>query len=482
MLSLSAHSSHSQQALEIRLINLEKTHRAEIDSLKAEHKIKLNQIRREIILADAAGYQRGIDEMLTKQTDQKNKKTDFQPAVKIESKINFIKIPGVQFFETPLPEVFIELQKQARRFDILEKDSSHKGLNIITLKDGAEPFPLVTITLNSMPLGKMIQFITQMVGWTYDIRKEAIIISKALPERNQAMRTEFFELTQGTINRMIGGGSAEGSDPFAPKSGNSSAGAENTGLKLKAFLESSSIRFDVSMGHKFAFDGFQMIVTHDQKSLDLITRILRKMDTGVSCQHSVSFRILETPFGLFDQALSKTAGYKDEEQNLSIIIRHRAEEIIEKLLSEKATEMLFSTDLLVLDGQPVQYSFAEETIYPTDFLPTFDQNSTVSHPPVPQFDSVSPDSKQPGFREVGLTINLIPKLEKYETTALELSPEISRLNGFKNYGHGIEVPIFWTWKINTAVVLGSNETMVARGASSKEGQEILMFIETSILR
>ena len=53
--------------LEQQKIESEKMHTAEIDSLKEEHGAKLSQLQREIKLADAAGYQRGIDEMLAKQ-------------------------------------------------------------------------------------------------------------------------------------------------------------------------------------------------------------------------------------------------------------------------------------------------------------------------------------------------------------------------------------------------------------------------------
>ena len=53
--------------LEQQKIDTEKMHTAEIDSLKEEHGTKVSQLTREIQLADAAGYQRGIDEMLAKQ-------------------------------------------------------------------------------------------------------------------------------------------------------------------------------------------------------------------------------------------------------------------------------------------------------------------------------------------------------------------------------------------------------------------------------
>ena len=96
----------------------------------------------------------------------------------LENKLKIIQVPGVQFFESPLPEVMQELQRQAKTFDLTEPDPAKKGVNIIPLANGDEPFPNVTITLNPMALGKMIQFIAEMVSWTYDIRNDAIVVSK----------------------------------------------------------------------------------------------------------------------------------------------------------------------------------------------------------------------------------------------------------------------------------------------------------------
>ena len=59
-------------------------------------------------------------------------------------------------------------------------------------------------------------------------------------------------------------------------------GADDTGQKIKAFLEGVGIRSDDGKGHKFVFDGFQMIVTHDRRSLDLIELILAKLDQDKS--------------------------------------------------------------------------------------------------------------------------------------------------------------------------------------------------------
>ena len=82
----------------------------------------------------------------------------------IEKKLKLIEVPGVQFFDSPLSEAMTELQRQARQLDLTEPDPAKKGLNIIPLIGEEEP--PITITLNSMPLGEMIQYITEMVGWT----------------------------------------------------------------------------------------------------------------------------------------------------------------------------------------------------------------------------------------------------------------------------------------------------------------------------
>jgi hypothetical protein len=49
---------------------IQKTHSAEIDNLKEAYNAKLKQLQREISIADATGYKRGIDEMLARQRGQ----------------------------------------------------------------------------------------------------------------------------------------------------------------------------------------------------------------------------------------------------------------------------------------------------------------------------------------------------------------------------------------------------------------------------
>ena len=89
-----------------------------------------------------------------------------------------------------------ELQRQARQFDLTEPDPAKKGLNIIPLI-GEEEEPPITITLNSMPLGEMIQYITEMVGWTFDVRSGCRGDPKKTGGafKGRPLETEFYEMT-----------------------------------------------------------------------------------------------------------------------------------------------------------------------------------------------------------------------------------------------------------------------------------------------
>ena len=123
----------------------------------------------------------------------------------LENKLSLIKIPEVRFFKSPLDEAMQKLMLKSKQFDLTEQDPAKKGIPIIVMKpsDG-DSFPLVTITLKNMELGKMIQWITEMVNWTYDIKAEAVVISKSGGsfKGRAALETKFFEVTQGSIDRM----------------------------------------------------------------------------------------------------------------------------------------------------------------------------------------------------------------------------------------------------------------------------------------
>jgi general secretion pathway protein D len=524
----------------------------------------------------------------------------------LENKLKIIQVPGVQFFESPLPEVMAELQRQAKMFDLTEPDPSKKGVNIIPLQNGDEPFPNVTITLNTMPLGQMIQFIAEMVSWTYDVRSDAIVVSKSGGTfTGRSLETEFYEVTQGTIQRMTGGAGAGmgggGADPFAPApGGGGGGGADDTGVKIKGFLEGAGIPFDDTKGHKFVFDGFQMIVTHERRFLDLIERILERLDADSSRQVEIETKFLEVQEGALDEvsfdwqyswgdaqyvldpntlsptvdsngqpvisfgksftgntrtlatAHSSTGMSRDtiisipdnRDANLNIpnptpslpgkigigqgvspllqagtqslslggaggsmiLGGSQAKLLINALKRKQGTDLLSAPRITVMDGQPAQITIAQEFIYPTDYEPAplpgggggggGNNNQGAGalaqaiqiQSAIPQFDTVAPDDEQPGFREVGVVMDVTPRIEKYNSIALELSPKVTEFDGFIEYGgssamigtsavgsppmiiqpSGILMPIFSVRKVNTSVTIFDGATVIIGGLTREE--------------
>lgn len=390
----------------------------------------------------------------------------------IEKKLNGTIIPGIQFFETPLPEVFIELQRQSRKFD---PDASQKGLNILTFRNGDEPFPNVTITLNSMPLGKVIHFISEMVGWTYDIEAGVVIVSKFGRSKEPILETEFFELTQGTINGITGGGSSGTADPFAPR-----PGKESTGSKLIKFLSTAGIPFVSSKGHKFVFDGFQMIITHDRKSLDLIEKIIRKFDPDRSKQISIDIKVFESSIGRIDQVSSELNIHNERNPQTSIIEQPEAEKIIQELLSSAEFDLLHSPNIVVVEGQVGQFSTGEEMVYPTDFQTISPPQLKGTQSITPSFDTLGPEDEKPGFRHIGLTFTILPKVQKNNFIALEISSKLTRLLGHEEFAPQVRLPKFWSNKVNTSVLVEPTQTLVIRNTSSEPKKEIIMLIQTSL--
>jgi len=399
-------------------------------------------------------------------------------------KIQRIEIPGVNFFETPLSEVMATLTSYARAKDSTEPDPAAKGINIILLNKADSPPPALTIKLNKMSLKSMLDFITEMVGWTYEVRDDAIVVSKFGPAgANPALRTQFISLSQGAIQRMTGGSGAKSGtpDPFAP--GAATSPINNQADRLKQYLVDSGVEFDASKGHKFIFDGFQMIVTHRQDALDRIRGIVLEVDDAANQQVGVDIKILEAPLGALDDVLDDLVG--DDFVKRIHLESSLADKAFKALRNAKDVDFRALPRLVTMDGQPGSIRTVEEIIYPTDYQsthPSGDGNAS-SVLLLPRFGTVAPDDEQPGFREVGTKVDLTPRIEsQYARINLEMAPKITELIGYEEYGNGVRMPKFWTWKVNTSVTLRKNHTMIFRGSAMNPKREIIFFIQAEAFR
>ncbi len=186
---------------------------------------------------------------------------------RILAKMNRIGIPKVQFFQTPLPEVLETMTVRSWENDHDEANPAAKGVHIVADLDG-KPAPQVTISLNGMPLRNMLNFTTEMVGWKYEVKDDAIVVSKHGAEG--AQKTKTFAVTQGMIALMPPVPGNVPVDPFAPVD-------PNKVNRIRKFLRESGIRFDAAAGQNFVFDGAQITVTHSSANLAKLEQVLNKL-------------------------------------------------------------------------------------------------------------------------------------------------------------------------------------------------------------
>ena len=120
-----------------------------------------------------------------------------------------------------------------------------------------------------------------------------------------------------------------------------------------------------------------------------------------------------------------------------IIGSSQASLMISALKRKQGTDLLSAPRVTVMDGQSATITVAQEFIYPIDYElpepPTTTRgrrrwergNYPSSAKPV--FDVVNPPDEQPGFREVGVVLNVTPTIEKYNSINLRLNPKSHRV-------------------------------------------------------
>jgi general secretion pathway protein D len=194
-------------------------------------------------------------------------------------KLNQIVLPEVNFSGMELGRVMTFLGVASTEYD--STGTNPKGVNIVLLDpSGANPV-VNNITLRNMPLKRVLDLVTQAVGYQYEVQADAVIVRPG--GEQTTLDTQFFPVSRSTVLRMTGRGlevSAGGaSDPFA---GGAKVGAssmpnpEGEGQSIRNFLQLAGVSFESTPGSTLAFDGSQLIVTQTGRNLERIRNILAR--------------------------------------------------------------------------------------------------------------------------------------------------------------------------------------------------------------
>ncbi len=206
--------------------------------------------------------------------------TDTGPSPLLE-KLNQIVLPAVNFSGMELSRVVSTLSMVSEEFD--PTGTAPKGVNIV-LVDPAGTNPAVNLTLRNLTLKRVLDFVTDSVGYQYEVQADAVVV-RAGGEQT-ALDTQFYPVSRSTVLRMTGrggqssGGGSSTFDPITGTGGSAAAAApqnvESEGQAIRNFLQLAGVSFEGTPGSTLAFDGSQLIVTQTGRNLERIRNILAR--------------------------------------------------------------------------------------------------------------------------------------------------------------------------------------------------------------
>lgn len=195
----------------------------------------------------------------------------------LAQKLAAIMIPSVSFNGVELGRVVAALSTISEDYDSTAGPA--KGVNIVLL-DPAAKSPLVSITLRNLSLKRVLDFVTDAVGYQYEIQADAVVVRPG--GETSSLDTAFFPVARSTVIRMTGPGAVStpaaqaSADPFAFGPLAPSAPVASEAQILRGFLQQAGVNFDGVPGSSLAYDGSAMIVTQTTRNLERIRNILNR--------------------------------------------------------------------------------------------------------------------------------------------------------------------------------------------------------------
>ncbi len=193
----------------------------------------------------------------------------------LQKKIAEIVLPAVSWTRAPIGEVVASLSAISEEFDTAAVGAA-KGVNVV-LVDPSNKNPSVTITLRNMSLKRVLDLVTEQIGYQYEVQADALVVRPG--GETSTLETQFFPVTRATVLRMsgIGGGGSAGKDPYSSggTAGTEPAVTGGEAASMRAFLQQAGVSFTVE-GSSLAYDGSAIIVTQTARNNERIRNILAR--------------------------------------------------------------------------------------------------------------------------------------------------------------------------------------------------------------
>jgi general secretion pathway protein D len=202
------------------------------------------------------------------------------PTGELVAKMDSIIIPTVSFTGVDLGRVISTLGALSEEFD---PAPTNKGVNLVLSNPlSGTPVPQVNITLRNLSLRRILDIITENVGYQYIVDADLVQIRPSGGDVN--LETEQFAINRATLTRMTGVGAASAgapaasADPFAatpaPSAGGGGSGGEAD--SIRRFFQAAGINFEGVPGSSLAYDGTGIIVTQTGRNIEKIRNVLAR--------------------------------------------------------------------------------------------------------------------------------------------------------------------------------------------------------------
>ena len=407
-------------------------------------------------------------------------------------KLNAIVLPSVNFSGMELDRVANTLSVISEEFD--RSGQGTRGVNIVLLNP-AGANPTVSLTLRNLTLKRVLDFVTDSVGYQYEVQADAVVLRPG--GEQAALDTQFFPVSRSTVLRMTGKLATSASPPAAAPV----AGPENDGPAIRGFLQLAGVNFDGVPGSTLAFDGSQLIVTQSRRNLERLRNILARYNDVR--QVEIEAKFMEVQQGALEElgvqwnistvspihnpqqayttgngvtrTLAQAFTNSTTAQQITIsgdgqpggglniptsaptipegvllapnatplavitgvVGNYEVNAIVRALSQQSGTELLSAPKLTVLSGNPATITVAQELRYPQSYGQIQSQVGTgnLSGGGSAGVSITSGTPQEFTTRNVGVELRVTPTVEEDDhSVSLDLNPKVTEFEGFVEYG------------------------------------------------
>ncbi len=156
-------------------------------------------------------------------------------------------------------------------------------------------------------------------------------------------------------------------------------------------------------------------------------------------------------------------------------------ELLRRLQLKEGVEFKHAARLVVLEQQAAILRAVEEVVFPTAYEQQPEPNAS-GRPPLPRFAVLGPETEKPGYREVGLVVQVMAEIEENGDLLLSFELEYTKQLGDKTHSPGVSTPVIRSFNTSTTALVPKRHSLLLRSPAPEEKREWLFLIRPLALQ